>query len=226
MRQWFRKHMSQASDTKIESAIAYMKAELAADPYALLQPIEPGETGAQFLYFKGYSLEAAMYLASLTGSAIYTDVEAHWQQLHLHAVQTGRAVAGSWTPVVESLRAIDFPIDMNAQTLYEVRQSGRFGGMRAAMRRLAEASRQSSGQPQQDQIALQFTAAAKAVKSQWASVPHTLRLIGNVELSVPAGGFERNDVRRLLLTFGKAKTVHFIPFAMLIRLEAAAAAIA
>lgn len=226
LRQWFRKHMSQASDTEIESAIAYMKAELAADPYVLLQPIEPGETGAQFLYFKGYSLEAAMYLASLTGSAIYTDVEAHWQQLHLHAVQTERAVAGSWTPVVESLRAIDFPIDMNAQTLYEVRQSGRFGGMRAAMRRLAEASRQSSGQPQLDQIALQFTAAAKAVKSQWASVPHTLRLIGNVELSIPAGGFERNDVRRLLLTFGKAKTVHSIPLAMLIKLEAAAAAIA
>jgi hypothetical protein len=226
LRQWFRKHMSQASDTEIEYTIAYMKAELAADPYALLQPTEPGETGAQFLYFKGYSLEAAMYLASLTGSAIYTDVEAHWQQLHLHAVQTGRAVAGSWTPVVESLRAIDFPIDMNAQKLYEVRQSGRFGGMRAAMRRLAEASRQSSGQPQQDQIALQFTAAAKAVKSQWASVPHTLRLIGNVELSVPAGGFERNDVRRLLLTFGKAKNVHSIPLAMLIRLEAAAAAIA
>ena len=222
LRQWFRKHMSQASDTEIESAIAYMKAELAADPYALLQPTEPGETGAQFLYFRGYSLEAAMYLASLTGSAIYTDIEAHWQQLHLHAVQTGRAVAGSWTPVVDSLRAIDFPIDMNAQTLYEVRQSGRFGGMRVAMRRLAEASWQSSDQPQQDQIAIQFTAAAKAVKSQWANVPHTLRLMGSVQLSVPAGGFERNDVRRLLLTFGKAKTSHFIPLAMLIKLESAA----
>ena len=90
------------------------------------------------------------------------------------------------------------------------------------MRRLAEASWQSSDQPQQDQIAIQFTAAAKAVKSQWPNVPHTLRLMGSVELSVPAGGFERNDVRRLLLTFGKAKTSHFIPLAMLIKLESAA----
>lgn len=225
LRQSFRQHMSQVSDTEIESAIAYMKSELAADPYALLQPIEPGEAGAQFLYFKGYSLEAAMYLATLTGSAIYTDVEAHWQQLHLHAVQTDRAAASSWTPVVESLRAIDFPIDMNAQTLYEVRQAGRFGGMRAAMRRFAEAARQSSGQLRPDQVALQFTEAAKAMKGEWASVPDTLRLIGNVELSVPAGGFERNDVRRLLLTFGRAKTVHPIPLAMLIKLEAATAAI-
>lgn len=66
LRKSFRQHMSQASDTEIESTIAFMKSELAADPYALLQPIEPGEAGAQFLYFKGYSLEAAMYLATLT----------------------------------------------------------------------------------------------------------------------------------------------------------------
>lgn len=63
------------------------------------------------------------------------------------------------------------------------------------------------------------------MNGQWASVPQTLRLIGNVELSVPAGGFERNDVRRLLLTFGRAKTFHSIPLAMLIKLEAAAAVI-
>src|SRR5690606_32652632 len=104
---------------------------------------DPREAGAQFLYFKGYSLEAAMYLATLTSSAIYTDVEAHWQQLHLYAVQTDRAADNSWAPVVKSLRAIDFPIDINAQTLYEVRQVGRFGGIRATMRRFAEAARQS-----------------------------------------------------------------------------------
>ena len=225
LRQWFCQHMSQASDTEIDSAIAYMKTELAVDPYALLQSIEPGEAGAQFLYFKGYSLEAAMYLATLTGSAIYTDVEAHWQQLHLHAVQTDRAVVCSWTPMVESLRAIDFPIDMNAKTLYAVRQAGRLGDMRAAIRWLAEAVRQSSDQLRPDHLVLQFTKAAKAMNGQWTSVPQTLRLIGNVELSVPAGGFERNDVRRLLLTFGRAKTVHSIPLAMLIKLEAAAAVI-
>lgn len=49
-----------------------------------------------------------------------------------------------------------------------------------------------------------------------------LRLAGQIELSVPDGGFERNDVRRLLLTFGRAKSMCPIPFAMLIKLEAAA----
>jgi Protein of unknown function (DUF4238) len=60
-----RQHSPDASDAYINAAIAYMKSELAEDPCALLQPIAPGEAGGQFLYYKGYSLESAMYLASL-----------------------------------------------------------------------------------------------------------------------------------------------------------------
>lgn len=221
----FHRAMPEASDAEIESAIAYMKSELATDPYALLQPIEPGDAGAQFLCLKGYGLEAAMYLAALTGSSIYTDVDAHWQQLHMHALQADRAAASVWTPVVESLRVVDFSIDMSAPTLLEVRRAGRFGDMRAAMRRFAEAVRQPSGQPRPDEIALQFTKAAQALKGEWADVPRTLPLTGHVELSAPTGGFERNDVRRLLLTFGRARSVHPIPFAMLIKLEAPAAGV-
>lgn len=50
-----------------------------------------------------------------------------------------------------------------------------------------------------------------------------VRIAGHVELSVPAGGFERNEVRRLLLTFGREKSVRPIPFAMFISLGATAA---
>lgn len=218
LKQDFRKYCPKASDTDIESAIAYGKTELAADPYSLLQPAEMGGPWTLLLY-KGYSLESAMYLAALTGSAIYTDAAVYWQQLNMHAVQTDRPVADFWIPVVESLQAIDFPIDLNLRTLYEVRQDGLFGGMRSVMRRFAETAWQSNDQLRPDQIALQFTCAAKAMKRQWTSVPtNTLRQTGNIEISVPAGGFMRNDVRRLLLTFGRAKATQSIPFAMLVKL--------
>ena len=223
LRRLIREYKQESSAAEIDAVIAHMKSELAADPYALLQPIEPGDAGAQLQCIKGYGLEAAMYLAALTGSVIYTDVEAHWRQLHLHALQADQAVDGAWAPVVESLRAVDFPIDGNAATLYEIRLAGRFGGMRAAMRQFAEAVQRSGDQSRPDQIALQFTKAAQAMKGEWRNVPETLRLTGQVELSVPSGGFERNDVRRLLLTFGKAKSVHPIPFAMFIKLEQAIA---
>lgn len=187
----------------------------------MLQPIQPGEAGAQLLCFKGYGLEVALCLAALTGSAIYTDVEAHWEQLHLHAQQSDPTAANRWNPVMESLRGIDFPIYMDVQKLYDARRMGASGAMRAAMRRFAEAAQQSGNKPQPDHLGLQFKKAAKAMKGERADEPPPLHLTGQIELSVPAGGFERNDVRRLLVTFGRAKTARATPFAMLIKFEAA-----
>lgn len=218
-----RQYNPEISDAEIENVIAYMKSELEADPFALLQPIEPGETGAQFQYYKGYSLESAMYLASLTGSAIYTDVEAHWQQLNMHAQQASQTPNTAWAPVTDSLRAIHFPIEMNLQTLYEALQAGRFGSIRGVLRWLAGAVLQTSDVPHPEMIALQLTKAAQALESEWYKVPKTLRLAGQVELSIPAGGYERNDVTRLLLSFGRAKSIRPIPLAMLIKLEATTA---
>lgn len=215
-----RQHMPEASDAEIKDVIAYMKSELATDPLALLQPIEPGADGAQVLCFKGYSLESAMYLAALTGSAIYTDVEAHWQQLHRHAQQAAPAQSTTWAPMVDTLQAVNFPIDMGAQTLSDVMQAGRVGSVKAVLRRLADAITQSSRAAQPDQLAQQLARAAHVMQAEWANVPGRHPLAGHIELSVPVGGFERNDVRRLLLTFGRAKSASSIPFAMLIRLGA------
>ncbi|MGA4275680.1 hypothetical protein ACI2VH_02400 [Ralstonia nicotianae] len=220
LRRLVRKHSPTASNAEIDAVVALAQSEHAADPLALLQPLQPGEAGGHLLYFKGYGLEAALYLASLTGSAIYTDVEAHWEQLHLHAQQTDFAAANHWNPVMESLRSIDFPIYMDAQTLYDARRMGRCGPIRAAMRRFAEATQQSSNQP--GHIARQIERAAQAMKRERTDVPPAQCLNGQVELSVPPNGFERNDVRRLLLTFGRAKSVRAIPFAMLIKFNAAA----
>lgn len=59
---------------------------------------------------------------------------------------------------------------------------------------------------------------------EWTNVPSGARLAGKIELSIPAGGFDRTEVRQLLLKYGKARSVHPMPFAMLIKLEGAIAA--
>jgi hypothetical protein len=148
-------------------------------------------------------------------------VTAHWQQLHIHALQADRAPDSAWTPMVDSLRAVNFPVDMNARTLLEALQAGRFGSMRPVLRRFAEAVQESSGARRADQISLQVKEAARGVQREWA-VASTLRLVGHLEISVPLAGFERIDVRRLLLTFGRIKSVRSVPFAMLIKLDASA----
>ena len=217
-----RQHSPDASDADINTAIAYMKSELAEDPCALLQPIEPGEAGAQFLYYKGYSLESAMYLASLTGSTVYTDVEAHWQQLHIHAQQDNQGQSATWVSVVDSLRGVKFPIETNRQSLYEGLQTGRFGSMRGAFRRLTEALQQQTVTARPDQIARDLSKTVSVMQGEKVKARGGLRLVGRIELSVPIGGFQRNDVRRLLLTVGKAKAPRSIPFAIFIKFDAAA----
>jgi len=220
LKSFVRKHIPEASDAEVDTVIEHIKSDVAADQFALLQPCEPGEAGAQYLFLKGYNLESAMYLASLTGSAIYTDLEEHWQQLHLHALQKDQAPNTTWTPVRDSLKAVNLPIEMNVVTLLKSLQAGRFVSLRAVLRRFDESARHSNSELHADQISREINDAALGVQREWADVPSTLRLVGQVELSVPVGGFERNEVRRLLLTFGKAKSVSPMPYAILIRLDA------
>lgn len=216
------KHMPEASAAEVDALVEHVKSQVAADPYALLQPIEPGEEGAQIICLKGYSLESAMYLASLTGSSIYTDVEAHWQQLHMHAMQGNRVANAAWTSVVQSLGAINFPIEMNAHTLLEALQSGRGGSMKPVLRRFAHAFQQSDAALHADQISLQINKAAHNLRREWSRLSSSDALVGRVELSVPVAGFERNEVRRLILTFGRASSACPVPFAMLIKLDSGA----
>src|SRR5260370_24989305 len=139
--------MPQLSDEQIDAAVAYAKSELEADPYALLQPFEPGEAGAQLHSFKGYNLETAMFLASLTGSVIYTDVVAHWQQLHLHAEATSRVPSADWASAAEALHKVAFMVELDPQPLLGALQAGRFRKMKGELGPLLDAIQQQAGAP-------------------------------------------------------------------------------
>ena len=222
LRRSMRREMPQASVAEIDAAVAYAKSQLEADPYALLQPIEPGEAGGQLHSFKGYNLETAIFLASLTGSVIYTDADVHWQQLHLHAQATSRGPSADWAPTVEALRNVEFTIELDSQALLGALQAGHFHRMRDELRPLVDAIQQQPRGPQPDEAALQISKAGESMYHAWVKVPPGQRLTARMELSVPESGFDRNEVRRLLLTFGRAKVVRPIPLAVLIKFEEAA----
>jgi hypothetical protein len=213
-----RNRFPEATESELRAVIEHIKTDIAADPYAPLQPLKRGEAGAQLLFFKGYNLESAMYLASLTGSCIYTDVEAHWQQLHMHALPGGRTANTAWAPVWKSLRSVSFPVELNGNTLLQELNMGRFGCIRPVLRRFVESVQGSVTPDRVTQISLQLIDAAKGIQREWASVPGASRLVRHLELSVPLEGFERDEVRRLLLTFGRIRAVRPVPFAMFIRL--------
>lgn len=220
LRSFLRTQMPEVPDEQVDKFLEYLKSEAAADPCALLQPFGRGKEGGQLLILKGYNLESAMYLATLTGSFIYTDLEEHWQHLHMHALQGDQTPNATWRPVVDELAAVNFPIEMNAVAILKALQGGRFVSIRTVLRQFAEAVRDSDVASRVDQISRQINCAAIGGQREWSNVASTLRLVGHAELSVPTTGFDRIEVRRLLLTFGKAKSSNPVPFAILIKMDA------
>ncbi|MGE8568803.1 MAG: DUF4238 domain-containing protein [Achromobacter sp.] len=200
----------------IEAAVAEVKRKYAQDPLTLMQPLEAGQDKGEVKMIKGYGLEAALYLAAFTGSTIYTDLQAHWDHLHVH---TDAAKAG---PLPADLRALSdtyssirLPINMNWKSVFEGRVTGLRPEMRYAIRQLSEiAERGISDSKHQTQLvkraAEKANAHAKPSKDDWY-------VEGRLSISTPKTGFGRIEVSRLLLTYAHDPRVRMPHLAMFIR---------
>jgi hypothetical protein len=197
-----------------DQLIAYFKRQAEADPYTLLQPLPAGEDGAQNQIFKGLSLEAALYVASLTGAIIHVDTEAHWAQLLKDAQPGGTLSQSKWEPVRRALSEISFPVELDSQRVAERMASGNFPPIRSLLRRLAESvSAQGSG--------VDPTVLAKHIRQARGKVERTERRAGDInllrarlELHVPPAGFGRHEVQRLLVMFAGVTRPQSVPYAL------------
>jgi hypothetical protein len=209
-----RKAVPGIADADVEAVVERIRSNLVEDPVALLQDPFSGDAGGQLTYTKGYSLESGMYLAMLTGSILYADTDAFWDQLHLFACAPAEWQNPTWDPVNDALNSIELPIELHLGTLLSTFQEGRTGSFRPPLRRLIDTVRGSRICLVPAEIAKQLRTAARKVSGDWAGVSGGLRGVGKIRVSVPRNGFERNDVRRLLLTFGKGAEAHPVPLAM------------
>lgn len=185
----------------LDRMVAQIKRELEEDPMALLQPL-PAEGGGQVLAMKGFSLEVALYLAAMTGSAVYTDMLTHWDHLHQ---QTSAATAGSLgRPSLEAWERIVLPFEIGISEVLADRSAEAFKAVRAALRATAAAVREAPSSNTDMLIADQASIASAAVVGASARERNGLVVKGRMKISAPAAGFERPDVTRLLLNFGAA----------------------
>lgn len=211
-----------------ERVIAYMKKEHENDPLALLQPMLPGEEGAQLQTVKGFNLELALFVAQLTGSTVYTDVQLHWRHLHSHT----SAVIGSqepsvWTPLIERIKTTAFTLEGNPQIDLQLRMTGKFDDIRSTIRRIANLVQAQGERTVASKVVKQFAGemqrVKKSIRKRWKGLSSNMEASapfqGYMELSIPKGGFERIAVRRLLLTFGRAKQVQAMPMAIFVKTE-------
>jgi len=211
---------------QIDQVVRYMKEQQEQDPLALLQQLPPGEDGGQLQTVKGFNFEAALFHAQFSGSIIYTEVGVHWEHLHQHATTVSASNGPShWQRVINSMHALPFRLEVSSGAGLQLSQSGKHDRIRAALRRVHKSVSMHLGKPVSKKAAKEFEReldeAKKHLRREWSQC--TAKQLensfeGNLELSIPNGGFERNAVRRLLLTHGRVKNVLAMPMALFMRL--------
>lgn len=214
------------SPEEVAKVIAYMKEQQRQDPLALLQHLSPGEEGAQLQTVKGFNLEVALFLGQFTGSIVYTDVELHWKHLHQHATTaTSSSEPSHWQPVIDSMKKLPFRVEGSPETSIQVRLSGEHDRIKATLRRVRKSVHLYDKKPvsrkTSKELARELNEAKKDLRKAWrrGNVNHLDNTLqGNLELSIPIGGFDRNTVRRLLLMYGRAKHVRGMTMALFMRL--------
>lgn len=213
-RRFIAKHMPDADAVITDRLIAYFKRQAEADPYTLLQPLPVGKDGAQNQIFKGLSLEAALYVASLTGSIIHVDSEAHWAQLLKDAQPAGAPSQCTWAPVQQALSEISFPVELNSRLVAERLAIGDRPPMRSLLRRLAESVSASEGGPAPIELAKRMRQARGKVERAGKRAAGSTLLPARLELHVPPTGFARHEVQRLLVMFAGVTQPRSIPYAL------------
>lgn len=213
-RRFIAERMPEADAAVTDRLIASFKKQAEADPYALLQPIPLGKDGAQNQVFKGLNLEAALYVASLTGSIIHVDTEAHWAQLLNDAQPTGAPSQTAWAPVREALGEISFPVELNTQRVAERLSSRSRPPIRSLLRRIAESVSTPNTGRSPDELAKLIRQVRGKVEQAWKRAGDSTLLPARLELHVPPAGFARPEVQRLLVMFAGVTRPLSVPYAL------------
>lgn len=216
------------SKEDVEGVIKYMRDEQARDPFALLQPSVPGEEGAQLQSVKGLNLELGLFLAQFTGAVVYTDMPFHWGHLQKHtSASLELDEQSSWEPLIGRVNGTAFILDGDPQAIMDLRESEASESIRRTFRKLRSLATTDSRGPKKKlakELAAELHQGIKNMRKTFrvAEAPHAARFSARVEISIPKGGFERNTIRRLLVTFGRTKNAPAVPIALHVQLEVAA----
>ncbi|OEZ65565.1 hypothetical protein JAB5_29730 [Janthinobacterium sp. HH103] len=213
-RRFIADHMPEADANATDRFIEYFKRQALADPYTLLQSLPSGKDGAQIQVFKGLSLEAALYVASLTGSIIHVDTEAHWAQLLIHAQPGGTQSQSKWGAVRQALSDITIPVELNAQQVAKRINSGDRPPIRNLLRRLVESISTPEGGADPSVLATQIRQVRRKVERTGKHNGDSTQLPVHLDLHVPPAGFARHEVQRMLVMFAGVTKPQSIPCAL------------
>ena len=208
----------------LEAVVEQMKATVAEDPLALLQPLPDSSEGGELQILRCMNLELALFVAHLTGACIFTDHRAHWRQLHECTRAATNGEPRRWEPLARTMVSFSFPVELNPLINSEARAAAKLARIRrffrccwnAALTRRTDADDQAIAQ----ELAKRLQSAAQRSMFEWDRCRTTTgpsrRVRRRIELSAPPAGFGLNSVHRLLVTSGRSTYTASVPIALLL----------
>jgi len=183
------------TDTDIDLVVRLWKKEIEDDPLALLGTPPSPSDGGEIKVMKSFARETGLYVATLTGSIVYTDSDTQWARLH---EDDGVHSYGPDSAAESAVRRLE-GLDIRVPTLiheHPVQPLGA-GEAGALLRKIAIALRTGAA----------IDVDAQALE-EVAQLPEEDGLLSfGLRASVPLNGFKRTDVSRLVLTFGRLEEV-------------------
>jgi hypothetical protein len=216
-----RKVSPNLTDDKIMEVMAYIREGHEADPLALLQPLAMGKDGAQLQVMRGVNFELAVFLAQLTGAAIYSD-----QRITRDDLAAARLPPREDTATSDRFLSIQIALDINPSKIALAREEDSSQSVRASLRALWTLGL-APGEPANGaalDLALgkfkDAVGAAAEVEAQSADAMCEKRTRSTVfeidaKIVIPPGGYSLTAVRRFLLAFGRRQYVNVVPLGIL-----------
>jgi len=217
LRAQLRRHSPhEITEEELNAMVKLMKDRLAEDPLALLQPIVPGDDGAQLYSIKSYTIETGMFLSQFTGSVIYTDQPALWKQLHWHTSANKSGTPLERKMILAAMHKLALPIELDPAVQLKARWEGRFGTFRADVRQVFNLLRCDIPVEQTQNLVDRLGKSEMNMRREWRSIKNGVRREASLIVSAPSGGFMRGDIQRLLILFGRVRERRSTPIGIFI----------
>jgi hypothetical protein len=202
---------------QIERTLEFMKQKREMDPYALLQ----GSLGGRgdMITTRGVSIPIGLFLASLTGSLPYTDMNLWWKNLTDFAAGTNPSEPPSMAAIAEAVRSARVLLDPNPENALWLRDVEAVVAWRDALRAMWKVlCRGDDDSSLLEQIALQIRELGKSAYEAARSVDpgrrSEVRIERTLNCLIPPEGLSLREAHRMLLAFGHGRHVARLPFAL------------
>ncbi len=208
------------SEKEVDETLQYIETEKLKDPLTLLQDDAYNEDGGQLIMMNlTPNFEISLFLSQVTGSFLLTDSNYRWEEILVSQNEEGSKVVHNWNGLASCINDLDYILNSEPETVFQIRTSGKLGKLRKAIREIYSAIQENS-EPEKiefltEKLKQQVIRACKISKKEISDLnEHNFN--SKFRCIIPNGGIVHNNVQRMLLSCGIDNYLRGVPMAIFV----------